>query len=467
MRPHRKARERGIALVTAIAFTFVVLALGVALLGLTTSELVASKSQADTIVARSAAEAGAEIALNQWNSGIKPATLTGSTQALVDGANVVVGSYTVQCVEDTNHVLTITSVGADANAATGVPGQTVRITAAGQTAEASAFPFQFGAFAKESMILASPKTDSWDSAKGPQNAQAPGKKGGVGTNSSVTGAIKISGGPNLNGTVAAGMNTVLVKTAPGWSNPPPEGILPGWGTQYQGGYPKGVPAFTVLPKDVDLPDIVPPVNGIPFGYVPVIVDLAKGLKEPSGVNKLVSARQYDQKGNSKNNNFTWDIPAGTYNLTSIEMPSDENVVNINGDVTFVVSGIVKTGGNTKFRFAPGASLKIIVSGKVDIGASFTNMNGSAPLPANVQLQGTPGCAEIKYSGNVAFTGTIYAPSSKVIFGGSSNIFGAVVGRIVEITGGGWIHYDEQLANVGIGEGSDEADKWTFQTWEQL
>lgn len=470
MKRHQRAGERGVALVAAIAFSFVVLALGAGLLGFTTSEMRSSKSQADTIVARNVAEAGAEIALNQWNSGIKPATLSGTLQATVGATTVNVGTYTVTCVEDANNVLTITATGKESNPPAGAPGQQVRITATGQGGASSAYPFQYGAFAKERITLASPNTDSWDSAKGQYNAQTPGKKGGIGVNSSVDGSVRvldISGGPNINGTVAVGKNTVLVKTAPGWSNPPPEGIPPGWGTQYQGGYPKGTPAFAVLPDDVNLPDITPPTNGIPFGYVPVIVDLAKKIKEPSGVNALVSARQYDVKGNSKHNNFTWDIPAGTYNLDRIDMPGDENVVNINGAVTLVVSGYVKTGGNTKFRLSPGAKLKIIASGNVDIGASFTNMDNSVPKPADVQIEGTPSCASFLYSGNVAYVGTIYAPSASVKLSGSSTIYGAVVGRIVDISGGGGIHYDTQLANVGVGQGADAPNRWVFQTWEQL
>lgn len=468
MKIHAKQKRRGVALVAAVGLTFLVLALGAALLGMSTSELVASKSQADTIVARNIAEAGAEIVLNQWNNGNKTASLTGNVQATVGGTKSTVGSYTVTAVEDTaNHVLTITATGKEANAYAGSNGQTVRIKAAGQAGSSGTMPFQMGAFAKDSMKLASPNTDSYDSAKGAYGGSNKGSKGGVGTNSNVTGAINISGGPKVNGTVVAGPGTTLVKTAPGWSNPPPEGILPGWGTQYQGGYPTGTPAFSVLPEPFDLPDVTAPTNGTPFANVPVIVDLARGIKAPSGSNSLVSARVYDQQGNSKNNNYTWDIPGGTYNLTSINIPGDQNVVNINGDVTLVVSGNVNTGGNTSFKFAPGASLKIVSSGKVDIGASFTNMDGTAPPPSKVQIQGTPSCSSIKYSGHVAFVGTIYAPQADVAFGGYSNIFGAVVGKTVDISGGGWIHYDEQLGKLALGGGQSAVNKWSLITWEQL
>lgn len=468
MKHQRKRSRRGVALVAAVGLTFLVLALGAALLGMSTSELTASKAQADSIVARNAAEAGAEIALNQWNNGTKTNALSGNVQATVGGSASTIGTYSVTAVEDTaNHMLTITSTGKEANAPADSNGQTIRIRASGQAGNSSAYPFQMGAFAKDSMVLASPNTDSYDSEKGAYGGSNKGSKGGVGTNSSVTGALKISGGPNLNGTVTAGPGTTLVKTAPKWSNPPPEGILPGWGTQYGGGYPKGTPAFSVLNDEFDLPDVEAPTNGTPFGNVPVIVDLANKRTAPSGNDSLVSARTYDQQGNSKNNNYTWDIPSGTYNLTSINMPGDQNVVNINGDVTFVVSGNVTTGGNTSFKFAPGASLKIVTSGNVDIGASFTNMDGTAPPPSKVQIQGTPSCTSIKYSGNTAFVGTIYAPEANVAFGGYSNIYGAVVGKTVDISGGGWIHYDEALGRLGLGGGQSESASWKLITWEQI
>jgi hypothetical protein len=66
--------------------------------------------------------------------------------------------------------------------------------------------------------------------------------------------------------------------------------------------------------------------------------------------------------------------------------------------------------------------------------------------ANFGLWGMPTCTTLTSSGNSAFIGTMYTPETDMTFSGSADSDGAFVGKSMNITGGGNIHYD--AARVG-------------------
>lgn len=458
MKKHREGRQRGIALVAAIGFTFVVLALGAAMLGFTTSELKASQSQAQSVVARNAAEAGAELALNQWNHGGTPASVTGNVQGTVNGNTVTVGSYAVTCVLNaTNNTLAISSSGTENGAPTGAPGQRIKVTASANTSNSDCMPFGQAGFAKNTILLSgSANTDSYNSSLGPYGGSNAGRtNGGLGSNSAAAGAITNTGDAHIKGKVVAGpngnVNTSIVW--PAWSRPNVTG------------------GFGVASSPRALPDVPVPSGGLSFATVPVITTSA-GKKggtatiRPNGGTTLVPARTYD----SLRNNYTWDIQAGTYILTGISLASDQNVVNIYGDVVFICHGDIVTGGLTQFNIY--GTLKIIAdnpngNGIVTIGASFSTINPANPYqPSKVQILGTPNCKTVTWSGNNNYVGVIYAPSATVNLTASSNMYGAVVGNNIVMSGAGVIHYDEELGKLGLAGGTPGPLVYAVQTWEQ-
>lgn len=449
MRNNRRTPRRGVALVAAVVFAFLVLALGVGLLRFTTSELISTRSQTNVLVARNVAEAGAEVALSQWNDGTKPATLSGNVTGSVKGVSTLMGTYTVTCEEDEDHTLTITSVGLEANAPAGVNGETVRLTATGLAGEVGARPFAYAGFGDEGIDLSgSGSSDSYDSALGPYQSGSAKSNGGMGTNSPVVNAIKASGNPIIKGKVVGGVGA------------DPNALKNGWRTFWA--YPTG--GFDALQKPMELPPVEQPASGTPFGVVSVVKDSNLKISGPNGGTSLISARTYDKY----KNNFTWNIPSGVYTLDKINMGSDQNVVNINGDVTLICNNTTQsmlTGGNTAFNIY--GTLKIYVNGNVDIGASFTTINPTNPYqPSKVQILGTPTCKTITWSGHNNFVGCIYAPAATVNLTASSNLYGAVVGKKIVMSGAGIIHYDEQLENLTMGSGSGEVSQWVFQTWER-
>jgi hypothetical protein len=70
------------------------------------------------------------------------------------------------------------------------------------------------------------------------------------------------------------------------------------------------------------------------------------------------------------------------------------------------------------------------------------VNCNTQKASSFQIYMTGGTANI--TSNNDFYGVIYAPNTDVIIDGGSDLFGAVVGRTLTITGSGSAHYDESL-----------------------
>lgn len=78
------------------------------------------------------------------------------------------------------------------------------------------------------------------------------------------------------------------------------------------------------------------------------------------------------------------------------------------------------------------------------GGNQTNQGGN-PNNLTFVYNGTQQVHVGSISSNAVFA-TFYAPNANITFDGNGNIFGAVIGNTVAITGGGHINYDTNLAN---------------------
>jgi Flp pilus assembly protein TadG len=93
------------------------------------------------------------------------------------------------------------------------------------------------------------------------------------------------------------------------------------------------------------------------------------------------------------------------------------------------------------RFDVSGHVTIYVTGDFE-RAGTTIVNNNTQKPANLTILMTGGRADVT-SGN-DFHGVIYAPNTEVTIDGSADLYGAVVGRTLTITGSGAGHYDESL-----------------------
>ena len=70
------------------------------------------------------------------------------------------------------------------------------------------------------------------------------------------------------------------------------------------------------------------------------------------------------------------------------------------------------------------------------------------LPASFQINGTATCTLVKLTGGNSSYYCVDAPSANVMISGGSDVFGAFNAKNVSISGGGSIHYDTSLRDMG-------------------
>jgi hypothetical protein len=104
----------------------------------------------------------------------------------------------------------------------------------------------------------------------------------------------------------------------------------------------------------------------------------------------------------------------------------------------------------------------IASPSFSIGGGGAIDGGRA---ANLAYYGLPSNTSISFSGNAAFTGTIYAPDADIRLNGGGNnnydFVGSCIGKTVTMNGHFMFHYDEDLLTDGPSRG------YTATHWSEI
>jgi len=107
--------------------------------------------------------------------------------------------------------------------------------------------------------------------------------------------------------------------------------------------------------------------------------------------------------------------------------------------------------NGNIELAPGASVKIYVTGDISLQAgSMVNTKGS---PKDFLIFGQGGT--FKFAGSSEIRAALYAPETDFSLVGGGNLYGAFITRTVDDTGGSSFHYDRSLAEVAPLQGYDK------------
>ena len=145
--------------------------------------------------------------------------------------------------------------------------------------------------------------------------------------------------------------------------------------------------------------------------------------------------------------------------------SGSNVLRIvgaaDGSPTYaqiLVNGDVNLSGQSQITLGPGVNVRMFVVGDGDFtGGGVANPNN----PLSLQIYGVEQLPDasgnvaqrnFKVAGNGGFRGAVYAPNYSMNFvggGSGDSIFGAFVGKFVNMTGVQAVHYDEALADGGL------------------
>ncbi|MDR5907821.1 DUF7305 domain-containing protein [Franzmannia qiaohouensis] len=133
------------------------------------------------------------------------------------------------------------------------------------------------------------------------------------------------------------------------------------------------------------------------------------------------------------------------------------------DMVLVVDGPISLGGGGSFRIAGGSTLRIVTSGQFDLGSGISvgdrspskiDENGDLVAVLSVVStyddQGRGGQHQgVRIRGASDFYGQVIAPFSHVDIAGSGNLYGALNGRTISVSGSGGFHYDESFGELAL------------------
>jgi hypothetical protein len=135
---------------------------------------------------------------------------------------------------------------------------------------------------------------------------------------------------------------------------------------------------------------------------------------------------------------------GTFTLNN-------QVMLVTGKTRLYVKGDFNMLGNSVVKIVSGAGLQLYVAGANAMLTQVIALDPYATAPV-FQYYGLPGNTNLWWTGNVAFVGTIYAPSAALTLGGGGSYIrdfqGACAAGSILLNSHIYIHFDEDLQKGG-------------------
>jgi hypothetical protein len=154
-------------------------------------------------------------------------------------------------------------------------------------------------------------------------------------------------------------------------------------------------------------------------------------------------------------NYDWVVGPGNNQLGSVNISVGKRML-VTGNATLYVNGNFNTSSTGYVYLAPGASLKLYISGTGSVsGTGIINGSGYA---RDFSVFGLPTCTAFSYSGSSAFIGTVYAPSADFNFNGKAGAFGSFTANTVTVSGGAHVAYDKGLNAEG---------RYVVNSWNEI
>jgi len=298
------------------------------------------------------------------------------------------------------------------------------------------FIFSRGMVARDSIDMNGNniRSDSFDSSdplystNGAYNPLWFKDNGDIAVNASLTNSLNIgnadiwghvSVGPS--GTIAVGSKGAIGSST--WHDSGKGGTQPGW---------------TADDMNVSFPDVTPPFS-------------SGGIGGASGgwiTNKTTGVATY----------YDYILDSGNYQMVSMH-----GTVYVRGAATVYVTDSLDISGLTIESGAGKLNLYSSASSVSLVGNTPVNGSGNA---ADFAFWGLPSVKDIKFSGNAAFIGTIYAPNAEFTLNGGGkeiiDFIGSSITKTVRMNGHFNFHYDEALRRFGPVRGYI-VDSWNEMT----
>ena len=168
------------------------------------------------------------------------------------------------------------------------------------------------------------------------------------------------------------------------------------------------------------------------------------------------AYQGDSFALSGNNTIT--VPSGTYHFKDFGISGNAHVT-VSGPASFHINRDFSVTGNATLLLTSATEIYI----DDDFDLSGNGIVNQSMTPNNLKIFMTGALASndnCRLSGNAVLYAAVFAPNADVDYTGNSDLYGFVVGREIDITGNGSIHYDEALKE-------DEDFRWLTRKGTRL
>lgn len=267
-------------------------------------------------------------------------------------------------------------------------------------------PFDFGAFGKYSLHLDSNAlTDSYDSNEGAYNVDTAYANGDIGTNGVLLG---IDSNAQINGNASTG----------------PGGEVDISGNAVVNGHISNENDYDIPPTEI-----------------------------PESVESLASSGAYTGVSGANH------IPANSIiKFDSLNMVSNSTITIGANSIIYITGDLAQASNTSIITEGP---VEIYVDGDVDIRSNgIVNLT---TVTTDLKIYGSgPNAKEdqvFNINSNSDFYGVIYAPEALVDLDSNADIFGAVVGGIIDIDANMRLHYDEALQDLLYTPGTFKIKYW--------
>ncbi len=402
-------RKRGSVLVLAVLAVLISLVIGTGLLTLGAQVRIAAADRVQDMMARSAADAGLEYALQQINNAVQDNSWSPAVQPTVSGMPIFDSGSTCSVTTVYHPVdgYTIHSVGTNRNRTRSVTA-TLRLKGL----------FDMAVQCRNNVVLKNgTRIDAIDSSIS-LNPDDTDQKAVIGTNSIQAGSIVLNNNVIVDGDVVVGVGGDVMT------------VIKDLGGQTLDRY--------ALSAEIEFPPVLPPALVGPD----TAIEIAKGeMTIGAGGDFPAVGRFSDLK-----------LKNGT-------------ILRVTDNCTLYITGKVDMGQSSEIivESAANASLTIYLDGSwvSDNNAGVTNTTMS---PSAFQLYGTGGPGQIidvKAKGDLV--GSIYAPNAALTVFSGGDLYGAFVADSFELKNPARFYYDAALQDVTV---TDEGVRYIINRWNE-
>jgi hypothetical protein len=139
-----------------------------------------------------------------------------------------------------------------------------------------------------------------------------------------------------------------------------------------------------------------------------------------------------------------DLGPGVLRYDSFDLAGGGDLT-FHGDVELWVDGGFSLSGTAQIVVAPGASL-VIHHGTGDLSLAGNGLVNQSAVPSKLQVFSASSTL-ISVLGTADFHGVVYAPEAAFVANGAASVYGSVIARTIEASGGPGLHYDVALSSV--------------------